>query len=87
MQALCRASCVVVFACLLSPLPLSLPCPCCASIWMDCLDSLPGTAQGMSQGLRLLDMVVNPFIASQAKHLLLLSCLGGGQGTCSSSYC
>lgn len=46
------------------------------------MESPPGTAQGMSQRLRLLDVIINPFIASQAKHLLLLSCLGGGQGTC-----
>ena len=46
------------------------------------LDFPPGTGRGVLQGLRLLDVTVNAFVSSPAKHLLLRSCLGGGQGTC-----
>lgn len=42
--------------------PFSLP------VVTDPLNSPTGTAQGMSQNLRLLDMIVNPFIAREAKR-------------------
>lgn len=48
-----------------SPLPSSLPC--LLSIYLNRLDFPPGSAEGMLQRLRLLDMIVNPFTASQAK--------------------
>lgn len=76
-----RDACVMFFAWFLSPQPLLLLF-LYASIWMGSLNCLYGAAQSLSQGLRLLCMIVNPFMASQVGHLLLLSCLGGGQRTC-----